>query len=162
MKIGLGWFIVPGLAVIAAWLVFSYLPGRPVRTRTVITMHKIAQILMDVDLLSGEGTEPSLLARVNGELARMSGEESLTINRKMAVLLKSTGDKDITAGRLVAGDGLFYDGWRRPLLFMHTNSVSYEQLNSVLRGKSRPIVIWSAGPNGTNEFGHGDDIFSGR
>lgn len=136
-------------------MLLPYLAGRPIRTRTTITLSHIAEILTDIDLL-GQAGKRQLLQAVE------TGPDSFTMNQKVGALLKLSGGKEITAARLLSGDGLFQDAWGTPLLFMPTNSTSYQLLNPDLKGKSRPVVVWSAGPNKTNEFGNGDDVVSFR
>jgi hypothetical protein len=84
--------------------------------------------------------------------------DSLTINRIIAALLK---DKSSNVEPIqVSTNGLLCDGRGTPLLFALTKSVTYEQLrHEVADSGLRPFVVWSAGPNRTNEFGFGDDIF---
>lgn len=52
------------------------------------------------------------------------------------------------------------DGWGQPLHMMaRTNLVKISHASEALLLKTNRVVIWSAGPNGINEFGNGDDIF---
>lgn len=132
-----------------------FLPQKPYTTRTLESMATIARILSDVDMLRDE-----TIGITNFSAA--SDEESLTINRRLATLFQTSADKGTSVGRAVAADGLFHDAWGTPLILIHTNNPSYERINPKLQGRSRPIVIWSAGPNKTNEFGYGDDVFSYR
>jgi hypothetical protein len=152
MKATYFWIALPFLLVA---LLLPYLAGRRVRTPTATTVSRIAEILTDWDLL-GQETQQLTRLGTNGVL------DPLQINRNVATLFATSADKDITATRLISADGLFHDAWGTPLLFMPTNSPSYEHLNPELKDRPRPFVVWSVGRNKTNEFGKGDDVFSYR
>jgi len=54
------------------------------------------------------------------------------------------------------------DAWGRPLNFMwHEDAVKSNVCSELLK-KNYPILIWSCGSNGSNEFGKGDDVFVGK
>jgi hypothetical protein len=54
------------------------------------------------------------------------------------------------------------DAWGQPLNFMwHEDAVKNNVCNALLK-KNYPVLVWSSGPNGTNEFGDGDDVFVGK
>jgi hypothetical protein len=134
------------------WFVFIA-PARLENTKTTRTICAITEIVQGAYLWDAEhekryGPMPS------------GGTNSLEMNRTIAKLFKRCDDKDITTGRLVSSDGLFHDGWGRPLMFAPTNGSVYGRLNPELKGMPRSFVVWSAGPNGSNEYGYGDDIFS--
>jgi hypothetical protein len=141
------------LALVGAiWLLLT-ISARPIRTPSIRTRFMIAAVLNDVDLWNDED------AKQYGPFPT-NGMDSVSLNRAVAGLFKFCGDKDIQSGKLVGSDGLFRDAWGQPLVFISTNSPSYERINPELKGKARPFVIWSAGPNQTDEYGFGDDIVS--
>jgi len=52
------------------------------------------------------------------------------------------------------------DGWGKPLQIMcKTNLQNRAMISASLLSKTNRILIWSSGPNGSNEFGTGDDVF---
>jgi hypothetical protein len=62
----------------------------------------------------------------------------------------------------MAKKSVINDAWGRPLNFMwHEDAVKSNASHALLK-KSCSILIWSSGPNGTNEFGGGDDVFVGK
>lgn len=67
--------------------------------------------------------------------------------------------QDLTNGtRLLREHSPVLDGWREPLLvFWVTNLPS--RVSPSLLAEHRTVLIWSKGPNRTNDWGHGDDIF---
>jgi len=143
------------LALLSAGAIWFCLtaPGRGVSTRTTRTLSLITEIVNDTDLWDDEDTKRY------GRLPD-SGTNSVSLNRKVASAFKGCKDKAITSGRLVSSDGLFRDSWGEPLLFSPTNGTNYRRLNPELKGKPRPYVVWSSGPNRSNEYGYGDDLFS--
>ena len=52
------------------------------------------------------------------------------------------------------------DGWGNPILFMWCSSAQTGQISEGLLRKQFPVLIWSCGKNGSNEYGHGDDVYS--
>ena len=148
------WFCLVALTL-GGVAFLPYLAGRSERTKTTQTKLYMAEILADIDLLDQNNA---------GQLFNVAAEgtDSTVINRKLGALFKASGDKDITAHRLLSRDGLFYDAWGTAFLFLPTNSTPYQLLNPKLKGRSRTFIIWSAGPNRTNEFGNGDDVVSYR
>lgn len=143
------WIIAGSVgAVVLVGLTFRCLPDKPVRTRTTDTILLCRQILIGVDLMGG--------IIVSGE--QDWGGESL--NAQMATRLVDRRPGGIAFTNLVSPDGVFRDAWGTPLFFCLTNSVEFEALNPLLKGKHRALAVWSAGPDSTNELGFGDDVFS--
>lgn len=90
-----------------------------------------------------------------------STNSSFDLNRKFVATVQAQKIEDShSMHSIVSADGLIYDKWGSPLLFALSNSPSYEKLNPRLKRRARPVVVWSAGPNGTNDWGSGDDVFS--
>jgi len=90
------------------------------------------------------------------ESAIKSQTNSLSINKTLLnlMLAKSSNFRPLAGFNL--SDGVFHDGWGTPLIFAFTNNATNSGLiPSVTR---RPFVVWSAGPNRTNEYGSGDDV----
>jgi hypothetical protein len=52
------------------------------------------------------------------------------------------------------------DGWGNPILFMWRSSAQTGLISEGLLRKQFPVLIWSCGKNGSNEYGHGDDVYS--
>mgnify|MGYP006969463314 CR=1 FL=1 len=51
------------------------------------------------------------------------------------------------------------DAWKQPLqMTAKSNLLALTDVSPRLLAKTNTIVIWSSGPNQSNEFGHGDDI----
>lgn len=52
------------------------------------------------------------------------------------------------------------DAWGQPLQIMiKSNLLTISNVSPKLLAKTNEIIIWSIGPNKSNEFGNGDDIF---
>ena len=132
-------------------LVFWFLPARPYRTRTIDSNINCRRVLIRIDLL-----EPADVA----SLLTNGNTDSLSLNRKTAALLLHQKVGGELPGKLISRDGLFHDGWESPLVFATTNDISFTRLNPRLKWKPRALIVWSPGPNKTNEFGFGDDVFS--
>lgn len=139
------------LVIVGIALLLWFVPGRGVRTHTTQSILLCRQILIGIDLLEQSET---------ADLSADASSDSVSLNRKTATLLLKRNPGEIRFGKLIANDGLFRDAWGTPLLFCATNTPSIEKVNSRLKGKSRILTVWSAGPNATNEFGFGDDVFS--
>jgi hypothetical protein len=52
------------------------------------------------------------------------------------------------------------DGWGNPVVFMWRSALTSATVSPGLMSKRFPVIIWSTGPNGSNEFGFGDDLFT--
>lgn len=128
-------------------------PGRAVNTRTTRTIAMMTQILNDIDVWNYDD------ARRYGPLPQ-SETNSVELNRKVARIFAESADRTIQSGHLASPDGVFRDGWGNPLMFITTNNPACQRLKPDLRSKARPLIIWSAGPNGVDEYGYGDDLFS--
>lgn len=139
--------------VFAVW--FLLVEGGP--SRSVRTIQLMLVVLMDFDVLE-ESDVHKLVPSIETE------SDSLVLNRKVAAFLKGTGDSYVTNSIKFANhDGLYCDAWGRPLWFASTNSPVYARLNpEMMKGKPTPFVVWSSGPNGTNDFGFIDDLFLHR
>jgi hypothetical protein len=52
------------------------------------------------------------------------------------------------------------DGWGQPFHVVYrTNLVHQPKAPPTLLAKTNAVLVWSSGPNKTNEFGNGDDMF---
>jgi hypothetical protein len=52
------------------------------------------------------------------------------------------------------------DAWGRALNFAWRSDAAGNIFPNVLLKKQFPVLIWSSGPNGSNEWGRGDDVFT--
>ena len=145
------------IAVVAVGFALWFIPGRGARTRTVRTLQMMQNLAIDIDLL--HESDSNALVRL---LARETN--TLAMNRKAAGFLKTVTDPYITNSvKLVSSDGLFRDAWGIPLCFTTPSSPEFASLGSELRWTNGiGLVFWSAGPNRTNDFGFGDDLFLHR
>jgi hypothetical protein len=80
-------------------------------------------------------------------------EEGLSFERKLDVIFAMRGI-DSPANKASSKTPCFPDAWGTPLHFEIVTNSTYQQEASV---RSR-LRIWSSGPNGSNEFGNGDDV----
>jgi len=79
------------------------------------------------------------------------------IDLAFGVAFKETNYKEIKTS--VGSDPLVLDAWGHPVnIVARTNLPEGDLLANSLRAKTNSIIIWSSGPNGVNEYGHGDDI----
>ena len=143
------------LALCAVVFVISRLAGRPINNSMTTSVRTMALILEGFDQMDGKEIEAAQL---------FVGPETRgqAINRRIAALFRQTTNSLVVARDFVSTDGLFYDGWGLPLEFALTNELFYAKINPLLKTADRPFVIWSAGRNGSNEWGFGDDVFSYR
>lgn len=90
--------------------------------------------------------------------------ESIEINRQIAAeLIQDETQKNPEEIKgLDVSKGLFYDGWKMPILFMQTNNAAYYKLHPSLRHGNPSVIAWSSGKNKINEFGYDDDSFPGE
>lgn len=90
--------------------------------------------------------------------------ESIEINRQIAAeLIQGETQKNLEEIKgLDVSKGLFYDGWKMPILFMQTNNADYSKLHPSLKHGNPSVIAWSSGENKMNEFGYGDDSFPGE
>ncbi|MGV3773287.1 MAG: hypothetical protein ACO1QB_10330 [Verrucomicrobiales bacterium] len=151
----------PSLLILVAVLVLVmiasvlwFLPGRAIKSKTVQTIQLMQRISIDFALL----TEPDRLKLDQLVKARTESED---LNRILADFLQKIKDPYITnSSRSVSKNGLYHDAWGVPLACARANGPTYEKLNSQLKQcKPYPFFIWSTGPNRSNEFGFGDDLF---
>jgi hypothetical protein len=88
--------------------------------------------------------------------------ESLPTNLALAyyiVMKNSDGFKQGYIKLASNGDRSVLDSWGRPLHFEYRSShILTTNAPSPLLTKSNKVLVWSSGPNGSNEFGRGDDI----
>ena len=132
-----------------SYLSLSYFASKPVENRTTKTLVGTQKILRGYDATGVDILESSVIMSQAGD--------GLALNRAIFTLLANKGVKVEGVG--VSSNGEFLDEWGTPFLFAITNTTQYDRLNPVMKREKWPFVIWSAGPNRTNEFGYGDDIY---
>lgn len=77
-------------------------------------------------------------------------------NTQLLRLLQVIGDTNII-NRLQINKDRINDGWGHPLIVTFKNMLpSNASIDLLVRTNN--LVIWSAGENGSNEYGHGDDV----
>jgi hypothetical protein len=58
------------------------------------------------------------------------------------------------------GGPVVMDAWNNPLIMCYKTNINNEyKLSDDIKKKTNIILIWSVGPNGSNEYGRGDDVF---
>jgi hypothetical protein len=82
---------------------------------------------------------------------------NLNLNEQITADLRS---KSYFAGIPISSNGLeVLDDWQNPFVIMWKADFAEGKLASGLAREDGTILIWSVGPNGSNEFGFGDDVF---
>jgi hypothetical protein len=89
--------------------------------------------------------------------------DSLSINKTLVAFLRASTNNLRSLNDFDLSNGVFHDSWGTPLQFALTNNATNMGLAPLVaynnsRDNPRPFVVWSAGPNRTNEFGSGDDV----
>ena len=122
--------------------------------------------------------EPFLSSRINpAALTRHAIEECERVEKEVlagiangilpsdlraaygAVLLHST---TFRGGYIEVSDGaepITLDAWKQPLhIVAKSNLLTLSSVSPRLLSKTNAVVVWSSGPNRSNEIGNGDDI----
>lgn len=135
------------------YLLLRFMPDRPVGSRTSDTVLATARIVENYDALDEKDAE--ILAR---DLRGMTN--SSEINHRVSSFLLSKGEIPHPIRSYVSSNGYLTDFWGKPFILVMTNDTILNNLNVSLKRGNRPFVMWSSGPNQTNEMGGGDDVFS--
>ena len=86
----------------------------------------------------------------------IGGQPGETLNEKLAMLVVREGAVG-GVGTDSAGKVLLLDAWARPLHVMLPEGGSNDMVFDLKR--NRPLIIWSSGPDGTNDSGFNDDVY---
>jgi len=125
---------------------------RPLKlNRYPLTQKLICCVLDNFDELEGVNAQ-----QVNSTI--MNQSNSLSINKALLTLMISRTNNFRSLDGFNLTNGVFHDGWGTPLLFALTNNATNSGLAPLVGVHQRPFVVWSAGPNRTNEYGSGDDV----
>lgn len=62
----------------------------------------------------------------------------------------------------VAHSSILTDAWGSPLIFMWRKEAVQRRASESLLSGPGPVLVWSAGPNRSNELGYGDDVIGAR
>lgn len=136
------------LVVLVAFLLVRAIPMKPTQTKTSRTLVSILSVLHNFDAAENDEEKAQLFL--------MTDQDSLTLNRKVTAFLVAQKDH---VEPLQFVNGILVDAWQNPLLFATSNAVAYQRLNPFVKEAStRPFVVWSTGPNGTNDWGFFDDV----
>jgi len=141
---------VLGVAVV----VLSLRSDKPVKTPYNDTCLLIGSVLDDFDAL---GLNISDQQHLIADL--VSQTNSFSINHKLTSCLTAKLDNPRPLKNFDSSGGVFRDAWGTPLHFELTKDATNPGLLPLANGRSRAFVVWSSGPNRTNEFGFGDDVF---
>jgi hypothetical protein len=129
-------------------------------------------ISVAADLLFGRRINPVALTRYAIEQCeQIAPEAALQVGRGSA-----SGDINHIFAALITNTSAFrggyirlsrnekteiLDAWGRPLqMTLRTNLTGASNPSQSLLAKTNAILIWSLGPNGINEYGAGDDIYT--
>ncbi len=146
--------------------------------RTTVLLLSLAFVVAAILLLNGEMKQRRVLRNLGicagvhtgiDYLERFSGGEieavvvhptpdPVALNRLFAQEIKKL-PSDLGFSDMVGASGLILDAWGRPLLFASTNSSVYGMLPADINQAKRRIVVWSAGPDGKNDWGKADDKY---
>ena len=147
------------IAILLCLIVFAcfYLklkPDKLYKTPINQTSISISYILDDFDAV---GLDNRAMQNLVVSLKRQSN--SVSINQQLAEVLIARTNNPRSLTTLNLTNGVFHDAWGTPFFFMLTNDLTSSNLISLATySPARPFVIWSAGPNRSNEFGCGDDF----
>jgi hypothetical protein len=126
----------------------------PAKTSYNDTYLLIGSVLDDFDALGADVTDQQ---RLIADL--VSQTNSFSINQKIASCLRAKTNNPRPLNSFDLTGGVFRDAWGTSLQFALTKDATNPGLLPLVNGRLRPFVVWSAGPNRTNEFGLGDDVF---
>lgn len=123
---------------------------------------KQRQVLRNIGICTGVRTGIDSLENLSRDeiekVAFQATADPITLNQLFAQALRKL-PSDLGFSDMVPASGLILDAWGRPLLFASTNSSVYGRLPANVNEANRRIVVWSAGPDGKNEWGQGDDKY---
>jgi hypothetical protein len=140
------------LAICAVLIIGRSIPIKEHRTKTNQTITLLVYVSENFDALETNDSQHWISSL-------QPHADSLAFNRQLVLLLASRTNNFRPLNGLISPDGLFRDAWGTPLYFLLTNDPTYGEINPQLKSRGRPFVLWSAGPNLTNELGFGDDLF---
>ena len=124
--------------------------------KVFLTKQTITCIYTDIAVM-----EYKKSSSVIGEVSGLSKEGM--VHGVVASKIESE-ERLVTRCFLVLSDGEmgFDDAWGNRLFFTTRQFDSYSKLRGEMINEKDVIVVWSAGKNGINEFGFGDDIIVNR
>jgi hypothetical protein len=149
MRTVLAWLLIPILAAAVTLGAIYYLAAHPRPSRHARTVAYIRAVLMAQDLC--------LTTNLNAQLKQCVSSED--INRLLSKVCAQCFVDYNLGGQPPSKDGFILDGWGRPLRMALNGTDAYKRLCGQVQGP-RFVSCWSCGPNGIDEHGCGDDVFS--
>jgi hypothetical protein len=93
-----------------------------------------------------------------GAQERMPATSGLELNSALARLLTDEATRTGIRQPSYVERNLLRDPWQRPFNVAWRSALTNLENEYVLLFEGGDIAIWSSGPNGTNEYGAGDDL----
>lgn len=143
------------LSLLAIYIVFAILIPHTMKEPKLTPWPQTANLLCCVldDFDGFNDSEKHQFA-----LTLKNKSDGIFINKTLVTLLQARTNNLRPLNGYYVTNGVFHDAWGTPLLFALTNNATNSGLAPLVNGHPRPFVVWSAGPNRTNEFGSGDDV----
>lgn len=139
--------ILAALAFLRFWFATPKMPRE-------VTLDEIQQCYISIALLEHQS------GQTLGQMMLHTAKTTGRINEGFTLLLRTNGLFPSIKHGIKSGttSSELVDAWGRPLLFGWRDEMPDPQYNFLKTNVNMPLIIWSAGQNGTNEFGAGDDI----
>jgi hypothetical protein len=139
--------------IVAATICFFILPEpglRPIAKTKAIIELVVFEIKMHENLNKGS-------------FFQLPSETTNSIQMNRVVGTWVAADTNVVGKVNLNPDGLLVDTWGTPLNFelrsKQNLQISGELLKQAIEGETNGLLVWSSGPNRTNEYGSGDDVF---
>jgi hypothetical protein len=125
----------------------------PFNNRRVATISMINRTYVGIVIVEDQRKKPAAdLIEADEFLHRIGFNRSLAILFEQADIVIGSKATSLSSLELL-------DAYGRPLICLTRNEALKQKLPEDLIGKSRSLAIYSAGPNGVDEHGLGDDIY---
>jgi hypothetical protein len=138
--------------LVATLVVFETTRPTPVAVKNAQTQSLIQECYYGIETLEAQHKLP--LRRILADTQVQDGDLNQRVTRELceARVVSSSWDRIDTNSMHII------DYWGTPLLFYWPEDLSGKGASAKLTNYGAIISVWSAGANGTNEYGNGDDV----
>lgn len=146
-----------GVLIILLFLMIFLLGHRPItpKDRTLITLKHCEYLESGKSYFEGQDVSSYLHSN---ELAGLSLGQIFSVMKEYPQYIPENivGNTNIPALENIPP---LKDAWGNPLNLMWRSNALKSNVSDGLTKKNLPVLIWSSGPNGSNEYGRGDDVY---
>ena len=141
-----------GVVVVITMLCFQNVSYKKTRVKSEFTVSTIYFVYTAISIL--ETDYHTNVATVVG-----TNLDSSVRNKIIWTWIKNDCSKSANEWHINTNTQYALDGWGRPLIFEFKNEIpKTASPRLIASANSNSIAVWSAGPNGTNEWGNNDDV----